>query len=154
MSTENPPAVIDQEAFSVSRSIFIAATPDRVWAAITDPELIVKWFGKGATLDRLEVGGSGVWSFEGYGDVPIVIEALDPIRSITYRWGDTKSPTIDPVASTVFTYTLEAVSGGTQLSVIETGFQNLADPLRGLEGNQEGWTSELNKLVAYLEGAA
>ena len=152
MSTEpNPPAVIDEDAFSVSRSIFIAASPERVWTAITDPEHIVKWFGSGATLDRLEPGGTGVWTFDGYGDVPIAVEALDPLRSITYRWGDTKSPVIDPVASTVFTYTLEAVDGGTQLHVIETGFENLAEPTRGLHDNQEGWTSELNKLVTYVE---
>ena len=56
------------------------------------------------------------------------------------------------MASTVFTYTLEAVDGGTQLHVIETGFENLADPTRGLQDNQEGWTSELNKLVTYVEG--
>ena len=101
-----------------------------------------------------QAGGTGVWTFDGYGDVPIAVEALDPIRSITYRWGDAKAPTIDPVASTVFTFTLEAAAGGTQLHVIETGFQHLADPTRKLADNQEGWTEELNKLVAYLEGAA
>ena len=77
---------------------------------------------------------------------------IDPIRSITYRWGDTKSPVIDPVASTVFTYTLEEVDGGTQLHVVETGFQNLAEPARALHDNQEGWTSELNKLVDLRGG--
>jgi len=155
MSTEpNPPAVIDADAFSISRSIFIATSPDRVWTAITDPEHIVKWFGSGATLSALESGGTGVWSFDGYGDVPIMVEAVDPMHSITYRWGDTNSPVIDPEASTVFTYTLEVVEGGTQLHVVETGFQNLADPARGLASNQEGWTTELNKLVAYLEGAS
>ena len=153
MSAEpNPPAVIDADAFGVSRSIFIAATPEKVWTAITDPEHIVKWFGSGATLSALEPGGTGVWTFEGYGDVPIMVEAVDPMRSITYRWGGTESPVIDPAASTVFTYTLEPVAGGTQLHVVETGFQNLADPAAGLRSNQEGWTSELNKLVAYLEG--
>ena len=36
--------------------------------------------------------------------------------------------------------------------IIETGFENLAEPARGLQDNQEGWTSELNKLVKYVEG--
>ena len=152
--TTNPPAVIDADAFSISRTISIAASPDRVWTAITDPEHIVKWFGSGATLDRLEAGGTGVWTFDGYGDVPIMVESVDPIRTITYRWGDTKSATIDPVASTVFTFTLEPTDAGTQLHVVETGFQNLSDPARGLQSNQEGWTSELDKLVTYLEGAS
>ena len=153
-TTTNQPAVIDPEAFSVSRTIAIAAPPAKVWAAITEPELIVKWFGSGATLDRLEPGGIGVWTFDGYGDVPIMVESLDPIRTITYRWGDTKSPTIDPVASTVFTFTLEPTDAGTQLHVVETGFQHLSDPARHLSDNQEGWTTELDKLVAFLEESA
>jgi len=151
--TPNPPAVVDAEAFTVSRTISIAAAPERVWQAITEPEHIVKWFGSGATLDRLEPGGVGVWTFDGYGDVPIAVEAMDPPRSITYRWGSENSPVIDPVASTVFTFTLSALETGTELVVVETGFQHLADPARHMSDNQEGWTSELDKLVAYLEGA-
>jgi len=152
-TTPNPPAVIDDENFSVSRTITIAATPDRVWQAITEPEHIVKWFGSGATLDRLEAGGKGTWTFDGYGDVPILVEAMDPMRSITYRWGDTTSPDIDPAASTVFTLTLTPIDGGTQLHVVETGFQTLANPKRQMSDNQEGWTSELDKLVALLGGS-
>ncbi len=147
----NPRAVLDEVAFSVSRSIFIAASPSKVWTAITDPEHIVKWFGSGATLNALEPGGTGVWTFDGYGDVPILVEALDPIHSITYRWGDTTSPNIDLAASTVFTFTLEPAEGGTHLHVIETGFDTLADPARQMHDNQGGWTTELDKMVAYVE---
>src|SRR5262245_31472152 len=122
----NPPAVIDPEAFTVSRTITIAAAPDKVWTAITEPDQIASWFGSAATLDRVAVGGGGAWTFEGYGDVPIVIEALEPERSITYRWGSPKSPEIDPAASTAFTFTLSAIEGGTQLTVVEWGFDYAA----------------------------
>jgi uncharacterized protein YndB with AHSA1/START domain len=144
---------VDEDAFSVSRTITIAAPQEKVWQAVTDPEHIVKWFGSGATLDRLAPGGTGVWTFDGYGDVPIMVEAVHPMDSITYRWGDTTSPTIDPAASTVFTLTLTPIAGGTQLHVIETGFETLANPARQMSDNQGGWTSELDKLVALLGGA-
>jgi len=150
----NPPAVIDPEAFTVSRTITIAAEPEKVWTAITEPDHIARWFGSAATLDRVAVGGRGAWTFEGYGDVPIVIEALEPQTSITYRWGSPKSPEIDPAASTAFTFTLAAVEGGTQLTVVEWGFDYAADPGAEMADHQEGWGSELDKLVAYLEGAA
>jgi len=153
-ATPNPPAVIDADAFSVSRTISIAASPERVWAAITEPEHIAKWAGSHATIDRVEVGGSGTWTFEGYGTVPLVIEAIDPPHSISYRWGNMTSPDIDPVVSTVFRFTLVPADGGTQLTVVESGFQNLEDPFSRMEDNRGGWTSELDELVAYLEGDA
>jgi uncharacterized protein YndB with AHSA1/START domain len=150
----NPPATIDPDAFSVSRTITIKAPIDRVWAAVTEPEHIVKWAGSGATLDRLDVGGRGTWTFDGYGTVPLEIEELDPPHAIAYRWGNAKYPDIDPGQSTVFRFTLTPVDGGTQLTVVETGFETLSDPAARMADNQGGWTSELDELVAYLEGAA
>ena len=60
----------------------------------------------------------------------------------------------DPVVSTVFRFTLMPADGGTQLTVVESGFQNLEDPFSRMEDNRGGWTSELDELVAYLEGSA
>ena len=153
-TTSNPPATIDEDAFSVSRTIHIAAPVAKVWAAITEPEHISKWAGQQASIDAVKVGGSGTWTFEGYGTVPLVIEELDPPRSIAYRWGSMDSLTIDPVASTVFRFTLEPTDVGTQLTVVESGFQNLGDPAARMADNRGGWTSELDELVAYLEGAS
>lgn len=152
MTTANPPAEVDEDAFNVSRTITIAAPQEKVWQAITDPEHIVKWFGAKHTLDRLEPGGTGVWTFDGYGDIPILIQALEAPRFITYRWGDAGDAAPDVATSTTFTLTLTAIAGGTQLHVIETGFERLPNPARGMASNQEGWTSELDKLVALLGG--
>jgi uncharacterized protein YndB with AHSA1/START domain len=152
--TANPPAVVDPAAFTVRRSIRIAATRDAVWDAITDPAQIAQWFGQTAELEALEVGAGGVLGFDGYGAFPFVIEALDPGRSISYRWSNENarpvSP-VDPAHSTVFTFTLDADGDGTSLTVVETGFASLADPAGSLEGNRQGWDAELDELVAYLE---
>ena len=153
-ATPNPPATIDAEAFSVSRTVTIAAPQDKVWQAITEPDHIAKWAGSRASISAIEVGGTGTWTFEGYGTVPLVIEQIDAPRSISYRWGNLTSPDIDPVASTVFRFALAPVEGGTELTVIETGFQNLEDPPARMEDNRGGWTSEIDELIAYLEGAA
>ncbi len=153
-ATPNPPATIDVEAFSVSRTVVIAAPLSKVWRAITDPEHIAKWAGSHASISALEVGGAGTWIFEGYGTVPLVIEEVDPPQSIAYRWGNLTSPDIDPVASTVFRFALAPVEGGTELTVVETGFQNLEDPPARMEDNRGGWTSEIDELIAYLESAS
>ena len=63
-------------------------------------------------------------------------------------------PTRSTTHSTVFTFTLEPVPDGTQLTVVETGFDRTSDPAANMASHAEGWVSELDKLVALLEGDA
>jgi uncharacterized protein YndB with AHSA1/START domain len=157
--TTNQPSVVDSGEFTVRRTITIAAPTEKVWAAITETEHIVRWFGQAAVLDDVAVGARGVFSFDGYGDVPVMIEELDPPRMIAYRWGNDNASALDPDRvdpdhSTVFRFTLEPIDGGTQLTVVESGFGTLADPAASMESNRGGWNSELDELVAYLEGVS
>jgi uncharacterized protein YndB with AHSA1/START domain len=151
--TSNEPSAVDSADFTVRRTITIAASPDKVWAAITEPEHIVGWFGQGATLDALAVGADGVFSFDGFGDQAIRIEELDAPRMIAYRWSEAAGP-LDADHSTVFRFTLEPQGGGTRLTVVESGFSTLADPAASMEDHRGGWDSELDELVAYLEGGS
>lgn len=151
--TTNQPSVID--GFTVTRTIQIAAPIEKVWVAITEAEHLAQWFPQKAELEPIAVGGHGAFTFEGYGTFPVVVESVDPLRSISYRWGNdnAKAIPLDEAHSTVFTFTLEAIEGGTQLTVVETGFETLSDPQGSLEGNRGGWNHELDELVAYLEGS-
>ena len=153
--TSNQPSVVDTGDFTVRRTISIKAPVEKVWAAITQPDLIVQWFGQGAILNEIAVGAGGTFSFDGYGEFPVRIEDLDPHRMIAYRWGNDNAQAIDPLDpehSTVFRFTLEPIDGGTQLTVVESGFNTLADPAASMESNRGGWDAELDELVAYLEG--
>jgi hypothetical protein len=40
------------------------------------------------------------------------------------------------------------------LTVVESGFDTLSDPAASMESNRGGWNSELDELVAYLEGVS
>ena len=129
-----------------------------MWSAVTEPEHISKWFGA-AVLDGAGVGAHGTLTFPDYGAVPLRIEAIDAPRSVSYRWGNDDAlgaarREVDPEHSTVFTFTLEAVADGTELTVVETGFETTSDPAANLESHRDGWNSELDKLVALLEGGA
>lgn len=157
--TANQPSVVDSDELTVRRTITIAAPSEKVWAAITETEHIVKWFGHAAVLDKVAVGGRGAFSFEGYGDIPVRIEELDPPRMIAYRWSNDDArgvlpDEVDFEHSTVFRFTLEPVDGGTQLTVVESGFGTTTDPAFNLESHRGGWDSELDELVAYLEGGS
>jgi hypothetical protein len=61
---------------------------------------------------------------------------------------------LDESRSTVFTFTLETIASGTQLTVVETGFENTADPAGNLRSHATGWENELDKMVALVEGAS
>lgn len=154
MTMTNEPTVVDAEGFTVRRTVYIAAPIENVWTAVTDTKHIAGWFGQSVVLESASVGAEGVISFDGYGDVPIRIEELDPPNAVAYRWGGEGSSApgrVDPDHSTVFRFTLEAADGGTRLTVVETGFETLADPSASMEGNRTGWDAELDELVAYAE---
>ncbi|MFF2274483.1 SRPBCC domain-containing protein [Agromyces sp. NPDC058126] len=156
--TRNEASVIDEGAFTVRRTIRIAAPVDKVWRAVTEPEHISRWFGQ-TVLDGAGVGATGTMTFEGYGTIPLRVEAIDAPRSVSYAWSNDDAvrragATIDEATRTVFTFTLDAVDGGTELTVVETGFDRMSDPAANMADHAEGWVSELDKLVALLEGDA
>jgi uncharacterized protein YndB with AHSA1/START domain len=151
------PSVVDAATFTVRRTISIAAPVEKVWAAVTEPEHISRWFGK-ATFDRSGAGAVGTLFWEGYGAVPVRIEEIDPPRLVSYRWGNDDAlghlaPELDVATSTVFTFTLTETDGGTELTVVETGFDRTSDPVANLESHRGGWDSELDKLIALVESA-
>jgi uncharacterized protein YndB with AHSA1/START domain len=152
--TTNQPSVIDEGEFTVRRTIRIAAPIDKVWSAVTEPQHISRWFGE-TEFDGAGAGARGTMRFPDYGTIPMRIEAVDAPRMITYRWANDDASGVLPDEvddhSTVFTFTLEPVPDGTQLTVVETGFENTSDPVENLKSHGAGWVSELDKLVALLE---
>ena len=154
--TNNTTSTIDRDKYTVRRTIRIAAPLEKVWSAVTEPEHISRWFGR-ADFEGTGIGALGTLTWEGRDSVPLRIEDLDAPRMISYRWGNDDAlgvvaEEIDDEHSTVFTFTLEPLEDGTQLTVVETGFEKTSDPTANLESHGEGWNSELDKLVALLEG--
>ena len=156
--TENGASIIDEDAYTVRRTMRIAAPVEKVWRAVTEPEHISRWFGK-TVLDGTGAGAAGTMTFEGYGVIPIRVEAIDAPRSVSYRWGNDDAVrraggAIDETTTTVLTFTLDEFDGGTVLTVVVTGFDRTSDPKANMADHAEGWVSELDKLVALLEGDA
>lgn len=136
---------------TVTRTLHIAAHPSAVWAALTEPELISEWFGDTATID-LRVGGRGVMGWSSDGDFAFVIEELDEPNVFAYRWAH--EPGADPTRdkSTLVRFTLAPHDGGTELTVVETGWEQFGDEsARFMQQNTEGWLEELDELRDFLE---
>ncbi|MGA4508005.1 SRPBCC family protein [Propionibacteriaceae bacterium G1746] len=155
-TTRNPESVIDADTFSVRRTIHINAPLEKVWRTVTEPELISQWFGQ-VELTGRGTGAVGTIGWPGQAHGPIRVEAFDPPTHVSYRWCsdlDTGPATVDDAHSTVFTFTLEETPEGTQLTVVETGFETAADPAALMADHRGGWDGELDKLVALLERTA
>ncbi|WP_456826131.1 SRPBCC family protein [Cellulomonas sp. P5_E12] len=145
------PAVVDTESYTVTRTVHIKATPARVWAALTRDDLISQWFGTSASLPDLRVGGEGTFGWADYGEFPVRIEEYDEPVVFAFTWGTPDEP-IRPDNSTLVRFTLVADGQATVLSVVESGFGLLnRDPVEAMNSNREGWTSELDELVAFVE---
>jgi len=127
----------------VRRSIFIEATPARVWQEFESFERISRWLNLGHTLHMLEphLGGRVELSVDIDGEQRFYggeILRFDVQREMTFdvQW---QKPHQWPVP-TFWTYRLSALYGGTHVEIFHHGFERLgaaaADNLEGYEG---GW---------------
>ncbi|MCB7135817.1 SRPBCC domain-containing protein [Cellulosimicrobium marinum] len=154
MTTTNEPAVVDEATFTVRRTVRIEAGVERVWAALTQEDLISQWFSQRTTLPERRVGAEGVLSWDDYPDQPVRIEEYDEPSVFAFRWAGPAGEPLREDNSTVARFTLVPDGDATVLTVVETGFEHLADARAAMEDHRGGWTSELDELVDLLEGAA
>jgi uncharacterized protein YndB with AHSA1/START domain len=134
----------------ITRTIDITAPTAKVWAALTEPDLIAQWFGDSAEFDA-SPGGAGVFGWKDHGPFRVLVEHVDKPKTLVYRWA--RDADVDPVPgnSTVVRFDLAEIDGGTRLTVLETGFEELSDPQSAHDGNTEGWRAELGELVEFVE---
>lgn len=128
---------------TIERQMTFRVPRQSVWAAITEPDQIARWFGTGAELD-LRPGGVGTLSWENLGvTTSITVEAVDPPSRFAYRWRSNRGgPT------TLVEFRLEEIPNGTRLTLVESGFTQLGED--SWQGNEYGWDEELGELRAFL----
>src|SRR6266545_5709009 len=133
---------------AIRRELILPASPERVWAALTQAEGLSSWFGNEASVD-LRPGGQIAFSW----DMPDgerfvnggVIEVVEPPRRFAFRWQPIVSPNEHAARVSGITtrveFTLEPHPQGTRLLLVESGFGELPPDLGGLatERNSEGW---------------
>lgn len=128
----------------IERQMTFPAPRDDVWAAITEPEQISKWFGNETELD-LRPGGEGVFRW-GETEVRVTVEEVSPPSRFCYRWEPSQAPSGGP--ATLVEFDLDEIPGGTRLRLAESGFARL--PAASRQENELGWDEELGHLRAFL----
>lgn len=137
------------EALTVERSIWIAASPERVWSAITEPAQLSVWFAPGAKweIPRLEKGGV-VKFYNTETDIAVhTIEVLNPPNEFSLSWEEEGKPMRT-------TFKLEEERNGTRVTIKETGFEQLPAEIRQRRVNEttKGYGMSLENLKAHIEG--
>lgn len=137
----------------IEREIVVDAPVDRVWAVVTEPAHVARWFGSSAEID-LRPGGEMRFGWEGYGVVHAVVERVEPPHRFSFRWARPTEDGPRPGNSTLVEFSLTAEGERTRLRVVESGFRALAWPegerTGYFEGNTRGWASELGELLEYV----
>ncbi len=140
---------------TIERELLLKAPIKRVYAAIAEPEQIVKWFPDGIE-GKLQKGERPVLDFGEYGKHAILVTAAEPHHYFAYRWTPGSVPgslgRVEDRPNTLVEFRLEKIEGGTRLRLKESGFASL--PSEYYEGavkdNTEGWAFMLDRLEKYV----
>jgi uncharacterized protein YndB with AHSA1/START domain len=142
----------------IEKEIVLRAPRSRVWRAITNAQEFGAWFevkfeGAFRPGQRIE----GHITSPGYEHVKLemLVERMDPERVFSYRW---HPYAIDPAVdysgepTTLVEFRLEDAPGGTQLTVVESGFDGipLARRAEALRMNDDGWAAQLENIERHV----
>jgi uncharacterized protein YndB with AHSA1/START domain len=141
------------QPFTVERSIWIEAPPERVWRAVTDPAQLAQWYAPGCPWEIPALTpGAMVKFYNTPTDVQVAaLEAVQPPSLLTLRWA---ADAEHPAAALVTTFRLEAEAGGTRVTIHEAGYAPLPPEVRPARVDQaaQGYAASLAALKALLEG--
>ncbi|MFI5499870.1 SRPBCC domain-containing protein [Nocardia asteroides] len=137
----------------IVRTVELAYSPAKVWAAITTAEGLASWFGNTAEIDLRPGGDMRMTWNEGFA-ADMRVERVEEPTVFGYTWPINGLPDDDP-RRTYVEFTLEPHGDGTRLTVVESGFAQLSEDAHkeAFEGNVGGWKSELGELTEYLDAA-
>jgi uncharacterized protein YndB with AHSA1/START domain len=142
-----------KDALAIECSIWINASREKVWGAITDPKQLQGWYSPTTLwlLTALEVGGR-FYTYDIQTETEMyaeVIERLDPPRQLVKR-----SVAKPPETSQVTTWLLEEEKGGTRATITNSGYELQPEGTRhpNMEQNAMGFGMALANLKAYNEG--
>jgi uncharacterized protein YndB with AHSA1/START domain len=148
-----------QSTDRIERKILLQAPRARVWRALSNAEEFGGWFGvnlKGKTFTAGQ-RTHGQITHPGYEYITfeVWIERVEPERLLSWRWHPAAvEKGVDYAAepTTLVTFELQDAAGGTLLSVVESGFDNVP-PHRRLSAfrmNSEGWDEQMQRIEKHV----
>jgi uncharacterized protein YndB with AHSA1/START domain len=142
----------------IEKNIVLRAPQSRVWRAIASAPEFGAWFG--VKMEGPFVAGAtvaGRLTVPGYEHVTmtVAVQQVEPERLLSYRWHPYAiEPGVDYSSepTTLVEFRLEEVEDGTQLTVVESGFDALPMERRAdaFRMNEQGWTGQLTNIERHV----
>jgi uncharacterized protein YndB with AHSA1/START domain len=129
---------------SIVEERIVAATPERVFNALTKQEEIVQWWSDEAQV-KPEIGSIGEFRFRPPAGV-LQFEVAELNNGENVRWISRQGP--PQWAGTSVTWQLAPVPNGTRVTFTHDGFANID---AAYEQTRRNWQYFLNSLKSYLE---
>lgn len=142
----------------IEKKIVLRAPRSRVWRAIASAEEFGAWFG--VKLDGAFAPGArveGRITTPGYEHVTmeITIERVEPERLLSYRWHPyaiESGVDYSGEPTTLVEFRLDEVAGGTELTLVESGFDRipLARRAEAFRMNDQGWAEQIKNIERHV----
>lgn len=130
----------------IVKTVFLKAPPEHVWKFLTEADKLAEWFHRGGA--DLKEGGDFILLTNSPGKEGEklcwgrVLEAKPHerlVHTFTHEWLKGEETTC--------TWTLEAVGGGTVLTLVHEGFEKVgADAFTSAAGHDSGWDEHFVRL--------
>ncbi len=142
----------------IEKQVVLRSPHERVWRALSDAREFGEWFGmdlEGAFAPGTTVHGRITTPGYEHLSVEFFIERVEPETLLSYRW---HPYAIDPKhdysqePTTLVEFHLSDVADGVELTVIESGFDQIP-PERRAEAfrmNEGGWTAQVENIANYV----
>lgn len=145
----------------IEKRIILKAPRARVWRAISDAQEFGQWFG--VKLTGGFVAGEtihGKITYPGYEHLTMdmAIERMEPEHYFSYRWHPyAVDPAVDYSSEpmTLVEFQLEDTEGGTLLTIVESGFDQIPPERRGaaFRANDSGWAEQTLSIEGHVSHA-
>lgn len=141
------------ERIAINRNVWIAASRERVWQAITEPDQVAQWFAPGTTFKASGAGPGARLYVEnpetGEEMYVQILEIVEPPHRLVL-----KSQAVPPEPVFVTSYTLTEENNGTRLAFLFSGYEALPEDLRQqmMNENAAGFELMLGNIRAFIEG--
>src|SRR3954468_8633046 len=131
-------------------TIYIAATPEKVWRALPTAEFSRQYlFGFAVEMDA-RVGGSFiVRAPDGSTHIDGEVLACDPPRKLSVTWNVNWPGLVEKLGQTVVTYEIALAGDAVRLTMTESHERELSEDI--LSGGRTGWPAILSSLKSVLE---
>lgn len=144
----------------IEKQILLKAPLSRVWRALTDAGEFGAWFRvnlEGPFVPGERTTGNITYPGYEYLRMDVRVERMETESLFSFRW---HPAAVDPAVdhskepTTLVEFRLEAVAEGTQLRVIESGFDGLPAARRAeaYRMNEGGWAIQMDNIKHHVAG--